>query len=162
MADVNYIITIRQEGGSGGESSGGVAPTPSGVKTANKNAKSGNDFAAFGKVAVAYAAVKKIGDAVIVPEINRVELRTGHETLQKRYEFAYSTINSAISIIGSGAMVGGAVGAAVGAAVAIGNFAYNTLVAQTNLDIARAVESEGIRLANIRATSDGNRSGKNI
>ena len=160
MPDVNYIITIRQEGGSGGESSGGVAPTPSGVKTANKNAKSGNDFAAFGKVAVAYAAVKKIGDAVIVPEINRVELRTGHETMQGRYNFAYNTATSLLGSAVAGFAAGGVAGAAISVALNVGAMMYKTTVAQTNLDIARAVENEGIRLANIRATSGGNRIGR--
>lgn len=165
MPDVNYIITIRHDGGNSGKSgsNSGVAPTVSGESTSNEGTI-GNVYEgvkAATKIApIAYAL--KLADSVVTTNINRVSLRTGHTTYQERTSWAYSTAKKALT---TGAMlVGGIVTAnpaiIAGAAISVANQGLELYRAQENLQIAESVEDVGIGLANIRAGSLGDRARK--
>ena len=164
MADtVNYVIRI--EGGDGSGGGGGikkkaVADSPDGQSKQNALAKKLGKFAS---PAFAIQAVKQVG----AQHIGRIELNTGHATLQQRTAYAYSHLSSAIdavtSIIG-GAVVGGGYGAAAAAVgVGISMIAGVGSIVSKQIDISKqmTIEHYSIQQANIRAGAGGDRLGRN-
>ena len=163
MPDVNYIITIRHEGGSGGSggTSPGVAPTVSGESATGEENVIGSIWNRATKITklapIAYSL--KMLDSIATREGNRVELRTGHSTYQERISWSYGVAKRALS---TGALLIG--GIATNNPLAISGAVISTIfqeveVAQAAQDIriSRAVESVGIDMANIRAGSYGDR-----
>lgn len=164
MADVTYVIEIRNTsagGGGGGANSGvtsvtpnaspGVAPTQSGESGAGSSPK------------MAMSAVKQISNRVISTYINRVSLRTGQATLQQKLSYQKGAITRAAAI--GATIIGGAatanplaVAAGIGSAVSWG---IDIAVAQDQLNLQQAVEGIGISQANIRAGTGGDRIGRN-
>lgn len=168
MADVTYLITIRDErgGDSKGLSEGNVAPStdgtnasgnPNGTVAGSKRKGSGEKARAL-----ALVAAKKIIHRVATTYINQVGVRTGNTQLQERLSYSYSCLERSIGIgiaVVGGAMTGNvlAVAAGVGAAVTWG---VNIAVAQEQINLQRSVENIGIAQANIRAGAGGDRSGR--
>ena len=163
MPDVNYIITIRHEGGSGGSggTSPGVAPTVSGESATGDGNVIGDLYGAYQKATkiAPIAFAMKLIDSTVTREINRVELRTGHSTYQERISWSYGVAKRTLL---TGALLIG--GIATGNPVAIGgavlsaaNRGIELIQAAEDLRISRAVEDVGIDMANIRAGSYGDR-----
>lgn len=169
MADVTYVISIRDDtggkggssgsGGSGGmaKQNGGVAPTSTG-----ENA-SGFNISKKQAIGLGVVAAKKIANRVATTLINQVGVRTGNTTLQEKIAYTESCIERGLAI--GTAIIGGAIAgnplvvlAGVGAAVSWG---VDISVAREQIRLERAVENIGISQANIRAGAGGDRSGRN-
>lgn len=164
MPNVNYIITIRDStSGSAKTKPKSTASTANGSSVKNNGAESGGNKRGMGLAAYHYA--KQAVNTVLTAEVNRVELRTGHQRLQERINFGYSTVKSVFDIGESlfiGAMFGGVAGAAISATATVATKLFGIAMAQQDLNIRREVESIGIRFANIRAGAGGDRTGNSI
>ncbi len=160
MADVTYVISIRDDTSSdksskqskNGIEPGGVATTPSG--------ESGSSGKPLGKVIGLVAAKKVI--QLESTYVSMVGARTGNVTRQEQLQYDISRTHRQIAI--GGMIVGGivtgnplAVIAGVGAAVSWG---IDLAIAQKNIDIQRSIEDISISQANIRAGAGGDRYGK--
>jgi hypothetical protein len=164
MADVNYVITIRSEGGGEEEAPKKIASTASGESVEpEKKPSTFEDFKKKAKkpamVAKAYAL--KYADLAITTEINRVELRTGSSLLQEQISYKYD-MTKRVFLAGA-LIVGGAVAgnplAIVAGITSIADIGIQQSIARENMNIAKTVESIGINQANIRAGSNGGRFG---
>ena len=165
MADVTYVISIRDDtGGKGGSgSSGGRAKQNGGVApTSNGENASGFNISKKQAIGLGVVAAKKIVHRVVTKAINQVGVRTGNTTLQEKLAYTEGCIERGLAI--GTAIIGGAIAgnplvvlAGVGAAVSWG---VDISVAQEQIRLERAVENIGISQANIRAGAGGDRFGK--
>ena len=164
-----YVITIKTDSQSSQNSNAGIAPTLSGEQIEGSQ-KTDDSFADFAKklnslknvAPVAYAL--KYADLAVTTEINRVELRTGHSTLQEKLNYEYSMTKSVVTA--GAAIVGGLLTqnylVAIAGAMSLVNIGVQQHIAEQNLNIARQVEGIGIEQANIRAGSGGGRYGRSM
>ena len=168
-----YVITIKRYTPKNDSGAGnGIAPTLSGepVDGGGGGEEKNGGFSDFvdkvNKIKkfapVAYAL--KYADLAIATEINRVELRTGHSTLQEKLNYEYSM---AKRIAGAGATILGGILTgnplvAVAGAMSLVNTGVQIAIAEENIRIAREVEGIGIEQANIRAGSGGGRYGRSM
>lgn len=163
MADVTYVIEIRDGGGGGNGGNGvtkispnaspGVSPTQSGDSGSSSGIKLGK---------MAETAVRQIGNRVISTYINRVSLRTGQATLQQRLSYQKGAITRAAGI-GAAILGGAAAGNPIAVAAGIGSavsWGVDIAVAQDQINLQQAVEGIGISEANIRAGVSGDRNGR--
>ena len=168
MADVTYVISIRDETGGKGSSSGeaqgasavsqngGVAPTSKGERA------SGFHLSKKQKINLGIVAAKKIGHRVATTYINQVGIRTGNTTLQEKLAYTESCIERGLAIgttVITGAVTGNPLMVAAGIGSAI-SWGVDISVAQEQIKLQRAVENIGISQANIRAGAGGDRFGK--
>lgn len=165
MADVTYVISIRNDTGTekgtndnAASGNGGVAPTTSG-----ENA-SGVTLTKKQSIALGLVAAKRIGNRVATTYISQVGVRTGNVTRQEQMNYTLGVVEKSVGIglaIIGGAVAGSplAVAAGVGAAISWG---VDIAVAQAQLNLERSVENIGISQANIRAGAGGDRYGKAI
>lgn len=164
MADtVTYEIHIVQDGGESQKSAPkAVASAPDGQPTLKVSALEKK----IGKMA-SFAFAMQAANKIIAPQISRIEIKTGHATLQQRQQFVYNNLklgaSSVASIVG-GFAVGGIPGAAV-AAVGVGLNLINRIGDMITTDItlskAQTVESFSIRQSDLRSGTGGDRIGKN-
>lgn len=163
MADVSYVITIKNEASGGGTAPSGSAKR--GVaKTTQGDSASGFQLNKKQAAMMGVAAVRQIGNRVASVYIdNHVGLAEGHTTLQAKLNYNKQVANRLINI-GLPLVVGVATGnpmaviAAVGSAISWG---VDVAVAQDRINIQRSVENVGIGMANVRAGAGGDRSGRN-
>ena len=170
MADVTYVISIRDDtsgkgstpGVASNDSNTGVAPTTSGESASPKS--SGFNISKKAGVMMGVAAVKKVGNRVATTYISNIGVRTGNVTLQEKLAYDKGVANRLINM-GTAVILGFATGhpitgtmAAVGSALSWG---VDIAVAQEQINLERAVEHIGIQQANIRAGAGGDRSGRN-
>ena len=146
MADtVTYEIHIVQDGGESQKSAPkAVASVP------ESQSSEGNQFVGgkYGKIAVKMASFGiaiQAAKNVASTEIGRIELRTGHSTLQQRSQFVFNTTSKILS----------------GNVVGMIRDAWNYSEKRQEIEIQRTVENIGIKQANLRASSGGGRNGKN-
>lgn len=164
MADVTYLITIRDETGKGSseENNGGVAPAYDGANASGApKGTSGTDYAKKAK-ALGIVAVKKIAHRVATSYINQVGVRTGNTQFQEKLSYSYSCLERVLGIgtaIIGGAIAGNPLAVLAGVGVAA-SWGVNIAVAQQQINLQRAVDDIGIAQANIRAGAGGDRSGR--
>lgn len=154
MADINYVITIRGIGGKSDSASSKpahIAPTVEGDANGGlggfvKGAKALAKAAPF-----AYAI--RYADLAVTTHINRVELRTGNALLQEKISFQYD-MGKRVAASSAAIIAGLATGnyiAAIGGAMSLVNIGVQQMIAQENINIARAVENVGLEQMRIRA-----------
>ena len=167
MADVTYVISIRDDtGGKGsseagssgaGSGNGGVAPTSTG-----ENA-SGFHLSKKQKINLGIVAAKKAVHTIAVTYINQVGIRTGNTTLQEKLAYTLSCGDRVFNM-GTALLTGVLSGNPAGGVLAAAGIAFTRgveiAVAQEQLKLERAVENIGISQANIRAGAGGDRFGK--
>ena len=166
MADVNYVITIKSEGGGSSKNAKKKIASTSSGENIDKSESSGG-FADFVKKAKSLSHAAPVGyalkyaDLAMTTHINRIELRTGSSTLQEKISYEYGMAKriaaSGIAIIGG--IASGNPVVAVAGAMSLVNIGVQQTIAQQNLNIAREVEGIGIQQANIRAGANGGRNG---
>ena len=104
------------------------------------------------KVKVAYPfSFKNVLD--VTTHINRVELRTGNALLQEKISFQYD-MGKRVAASSAAIIAGLATGnyiAAIGGAMSLVNIGVQQMIAQENINIARAVENVGLEQMRIRA-----------
>ena len=168
MADVTYVISIRDDTSGKGSTPGvastdsntGVAPTTSGESASPKS--SGFNISKSAGVMMGVAAVKKVGNRVATTYISQIGVRTGNVTLQEKLAYDKGVAMRVIGI-GTTLIVGVATGNPLAIAAGVGSaisWGVDIAVAQEQLNLERAVEHIGIQQANIRAGAGGDRSGR--
>jgi hypothetical protein len=161
MANKEYRIVFEDETESGIES----------PVARNKNAPSGTEDSSatqsISKALKGYAALNyaiSVGDKLTMSTINTVELRTGHQELQQKMQFAYGTAKQGVKIV-SNAVAGGLasgswVGAVVGAVLGVADSVINLAIKQNEINMRREVEGQTLYLNRIRAGASQDRTGK--
>lgn len=119
-----YEIVLKNDtGGGGGESPvSGVKTTPQSGAVASNWQKAGDRLAKFGVGLVSYTALKGAASTIINHRVSTVEMRTGSNELQRRWEIASSIGGSILSIgesAAAGFMFAGVPGAGVGALIGV-------------------------------------------
>lgn len=156
MADkVEYVITIRTEGGEGGSgSNGGVSKTKDGEDVSGLQS-----IEMLQKTALLVAGRKAI-KTVFTSYLTHVEIGAGNSLLSQKLAFHYGEIERMLAI--GTALIGGAVTgnipAMVGGVAAIASRLTDIGLERQRLALSRSVEDVGIQMANIRAGSNGDRS----
>jgi hypothetical protein len=161
MADdkVEYVITIRTEGGEGGSgSNGGVSKTKDGEDVSGLLPEGVKNAFAFG-----VAAVGKVANTVATLYLNRVDITTGNTALAQKLTFQYAEMTRALAI--SAAIVGGAltgnVPAVIGGVAAVVSRGASVIFDHQNISLSKNLEDITIREASIRAGASGDRYGRN-
>ena len=154
-----YSIIIKN--GTGGGSSAPADPASPKQKSAKEEGSKAKKIISAGAM---YGIAKQTAARVISHQINTVALRTGKNELQERLQFQYNVASQAFSVaqnVAIGYMTGNIPGAVVAAAVSIGSIAIDHAIKSNELRMSRQLEDIQIGLADIRAGSLGDRTGRN-
>lgn len=160
MANTEYRIIFED-----GAKSKIEKPTASNKSDASPSVDT-SDSDALRKGIAGYASINyamSVVDKLATSEINTVELRTGHQELQQRMQFAYGIAKQGVGIVSgaiAGAGVGGAVGALVGAVVGVADTLIGVGIKQNQLNVQRSVENQELYFNRIRAGAGQDRTGK--
>lgn len=168
MADVSYVITIRDDTSGTGSPPGVASTDNTGVASASNGESASPKSSGFhiskkAGVMMGVAAVKKVGNRVATTYISQVGVRTGNVTLQEKLAYDKGVAMRWIGI-GTAVILGAATGNPLAIAAGVGSaisWGVDIAVAQEQLNLERAVENIGIQQANIRAGAGGDRSGRN-
>lgn len=114
-----------------------------------------------GYASLSYAM--NVVDRVVTSNVNMVSLRTGHEELQQRMQFAYSVANQGAGVL-MGAIMGGSlaggVGAVIGAVAGASDKMINMAIKQNEINVRQNIENQTLALNRIRAGAGQDRTGK--
>ena len=124
------------------------------------------DIKALTKGVKGYATLsyaKNVTDRIVTSQLNMVSLRTGHEELQQRMQFAYGVAKKGVGIV-EGAIMGGSVasgaGALIGAVVGLADTMINVAIKSNEIGVRQDLENQTLALNRIRAGAGQDRSGK--
>lgn len=104
-----------------------------------------------------------VADRVLSAQINTVELRTGHQELQQRMQFAYGVAKQGVGIVSgaiAGGTMGGAIGAVIGAVVGVADTMINMGIKSSQINMRKEIENQELYFNRIRAGAGQDRTGK--
>lgn len=118
---------------------------------------------------VAYKSyVKPFVSSVINNRIGTIQLRTGSNQMQQRYEYAYNSISQIGSLVSNtltGFALGNAPGAVIGLALGLGNMVVDSFYKTYNFELQKELDLTSLNFARERfyttpATYSGSRGGR--